>query len=310
MATLQEEFAKYQGDGSNQVNAMYDAQKEANIASLENTYQKNLSNAQAAKEQISPAYQARANDMAVQYERNRRNLNEQAAARGLNTGTASQQQLALQNVWNRDYAGLRTAQANALKEADRGINDLTTDYQNNVRIAIADGDYRRAAALLDQYKQQYSQNLSNAKTLAGYGDFSGYKGIYNDQQIENMRKTWIMQNPQLAYNTGNMTADEFYAATGQWPLGYTPPSSGGGDWSGGSTYISSEFAGWTPEQIRNFQASQGLTVDGIAGHDTEAAMKAVMNSDPPAADPGSAVRKGSAAATLGALGTYEATRRK
>lgn len=225
---LNQQFAQYKGQGYDGINAMYDAQKQANLTNLQNTYQQKLSTAQAARDKLPQTYQAQANDLAVQYERNRRNLNEQAAARGMNTGTASQQQLALNNVWNRDYGNLRTAQANAIAEADRGIADLGIEYQNNIRAAVADNDYRRAAALLDEYNTQYTRNLNDAKTKAAYGDFSGYASIYGQESANAMRNTWISQNPDIAYRTGAIDANRYRALTGKWPAGYSAPSSGGG----------------------------------------------------------------------------------
>ena len=236
MATLEEEYKKYTGEGYDQVNSMYDAQKQSTLAGLESAYNQNMSNAQAARDALPEQYQSRANDLAVQYERNRRNLNEQAAANGLNTGAGSQMQLALGSNYQRDYGGIRRAEQQAINEADRGIRDLQSAYQSSVQQAVANNDYERARALLSEYKDQYQNQLQMEQTLASYGDFSGYSGIpgYSQQQIDNMRNTWIASNPQLAYNTGAITAEDYYRMTGQWPSGYTPPSTGGGYYGGGA----------------------------------------------------------------------------
>lgn len=77
-----------------QVNNMYDANRESQLKNLENAYNQNLSDRQASMNQINPAYQQKANDLAVQYERNRRNFNQQAVGNGVNTGVASQAALA------------------------------------------------------------------------------------------------------------------------------------------------------------------------------------------------------------------------
>lgn len=222
MATLEEEYKQYRG--AQGVNQMYDAQKQATLARLESAYNQNLSNAQAARDQIPQQYQARANDLAVQYERNRRNLNQQAAANGLNTGAGSQMQLALGSNYQRDYGGVRTAQQQAIDLADRNINDLKAAYQNSVQQAVANNDYQRLQALMAEYKNQYQQQLSQAQTLASYGNFSGYAGIpgYSQEQIDSMRSAWIASNPQLAYNTGAITAEDYYRMTGKWPAGYAP----------------------------------------------------------------------------------------
>ena len=228
MPTLEEEYKQY--TGAQGVNDMYEAQKKSQLAGLESAYQQNLSNAQAARDAIPRQYQERANDLAVQYERNRRNLNQQANANGLNTGAGSQMQLALGGNYQRDYGGIRRAEQQALDTANRGIDQLKMQYQNSVQQAIANNDYQRAQALLTEYKNQYARQLQQAQTLASYGDFSGYAGVpgYSEEQINNMRNTWVAQNPQLAYSTGAITADQYHQMTGQWPVGYSAP--GGGGW--------------------------------------------------------------------------------
>ena len=42
-----------------------------------------------------------------------------------------------------------------------------------------------------------------------------------------MAALWKAQNPDLAYNTGRMSAEEYKAVTGKYPKGYTAPRSGG-----------------------------------------------------------------------------------
>ncbi len=228
MATLEEEYKKYTGEGYDQVNSMYDAQKQSQLAGLESAYNQNLSNAQAARDALPEQYQARANDLAVQYERNRRNLNQQAAASGLNTGAGSQMQLALGSNFQRDYGGIRKAEQQAVNEADRGIRDLQSAYQSSVQQAVADNDYQRAQALLSEYKNQYQNALNQAQTLASYGDFSAYLNVpgYSQEQVDAMRNAWIAGNPDMAYRTGAITPEQYYQYTGKWPAGYAAPGSG------------------------------------------------------------------------------------
>lgn len=236
MATLEEEYKNYQQtQNTDQINSMYDAQKQSQLAGLESAYNQSMSNAQAARDAIPQQYQARANDLATQYERQRRNLNQQAAANGLNTGAGSQMQLALGSNFQRDYGGIRTAQQQALDTADRGIRDLQSAYQSQVQQAVANNDYERAQALLAEYKNQYQRQLQQAQTLASYGDFSAYLNIpgYSQGQVDSMRNAWIASNPQLAYNTGAISADQYYQMTGKWPAGYTQPGAGiGTGWNG------------------------------------------------------------------------------
>ena len=223
MATFEEEYKKYSTSGQGQaINDMYDAKKQSQLTQLESAYQASRAEAEAARDKLPGQYQQQANDLAAQYERNRRNFNLQAEASGLNTGAASQAALAQSSAYQRDMGALRTAQADAMTEADRGIAELERQYQANVSSAIADNDYQRAQALLNEYNNGYTRDLNTAKTLAAYGDFSGYAGLYGQDTANNMAALWKAQNPDLAYNTGRMSAEEYRAVTGKYPKGYQP----------------------------------------------------------------------------------------
>ena len=228
MATFEEQYRKYSTSGQGQaINDLYDAKKQSQLTQLESAYQASRAEAEAARDKLPGQYQQQANDLSAQYERNRRNFNIQAAGAGLNTGTASQAALAQNSAYQRDMGALRTAQADAMTEADRGIAELERQYQANVSSAIADNDYQRAQALLNEYNNGYTRDLNTARTLAAYGDFSGYAGLYGQDTANNMAALWKAQNPDLAYNTGRMSAEEYKAVTGKYPKGYTAPRSGG-----------------------------------------------------------------------------------
>ena len=224
MATFEEEYKKYSTSGQGQaINDMYDAKKQSQLTQLESAYQASRAEAEAARDKLPGQYRQQANDLSAQYERNRRNFNLQADASGLNTGAASQAALAQNSAYQRDMGALRTSQAEAMAEADRGIADLERQYQANVSSAIADNDYQRAQALMNEYNNGYSRDLNTAKTLAAYGDFSGYAGLYGQETANSMAALWKAQNPELAYNTGRMTAEEYKAVTGKYPAGYQAP---------------------------------------------------------------------------------------
>lgn len=240
MATFEEQYRKYSTSGQGQaINDMYDAKKQSQLSQLESAYQASRAEAEAARDKLPGQYQQQANDLSAQYERNRRNFNMQAAGAGLNSGTASQAALAQNSAYQRDMGNLRTAQADAMTEADRSIAELERQYQANVSSAIADNDYQRAQALLNEYNNGYTRDLNTAKTLAAYGDFSGYAGLYGQDTANNMAALWKAQNPDLAYNTGRMSAEEYKAITGKYPAGYlaavyTPPRGTGNGGDGGT----------------------------------------------------------------------------
>lgn len=160
-AELQAQYNQRKAESDNQINTLYNNQIAAQKQQLKTAYDQNLSDQQAARNQIGTNYQTAANDLAIQYERNRRNLNEQALANGLNTGTGSQQQLALNQQYNTNFGKLRGQEAAAVTEADRQIANLKMNYQNQISQAIADNDFQRATALMNNYNTQ--QNWLDAK---------------------------------------------------------------------------------------------------------------------------------------------------
>ena len=153
------------------INQMYDAKRQEQLSQLEQAYNQNKSNYQATADKIPVTYQEKANDLAAQYEKNRRNTNIQMQNSGLNTGAASQAQLAQNAAYLKNYAGLRTAEADASTEAQRVLDNLEKEYQANINQALATNDYNKAAALLNEYNNEYTRNLDAAKILAQYGDF-------------------------------------------------------------------------------------------------------------------------------------------
>lgn len=106
--------------------------------------------------------------------------------------------------------------------------ELETQYKSAVASAIAENDYDRAKALMDEYGNQENRDAAMAKTLASYGDFSGYARLYGDDVANNMAQYWIYSNPQLAYSMGKISDDEYRRLTGK-------SSGGSGSGSGGTS---------------------------------------------------------------------------
>lgn len=233
---------RYNASREQGIRDMYASNLERNRQQLQTAYDQNLSDAEAAREKIAPQYQESRNEIAAEYERQRRNNNMQAAANGINTGANSQMQLAQSSQYQTTQAENRQRENEALIEADRGIVDLKTNYQNQIAQATANNDYQLAAALLDEYGAQYERQMTQASQLAEFGDFSLYASIYGDAAAQNMERTWAMQNPQIAYNLGKITADEYFNLTGQYPAGYAGGlgallGGGFGGFGGGSGYV-------------------------------------------------------------------------
>ena len=242
---LNEKYQQFVADNANNINAMYDAQQQSQLTGLESAYTQNLSDATAQKDAIDKEYNRMANDLAVQYERQRRNQNLQAQLNGLNVGTGSQMDLALGSEYNRDFGDLRGRQAAAQVEQDRQISNIEAQYRLAVQQAIADNDLARAAALVDEANNKVSQlthayqlqqeDMGNAAALlASAGDFSGYQNMLGltDDQTGLLQTQWIVQNPDLAWNSGMVTAEQYKAITGK-----NPPNAGGRSGAALNTYM-------------------------------------------------------------------------
>ena len=210
------------------INQMYDAQKRSNLTELQSTYDQSLNEYKAAQDKIAPTYQESANDLSTQYEKSRQAFQRQAMANGLNTGTGAQESLARYGQYQRDLGDLRGKEADAISANQLQQTNLTAKYQSDVAAALANNDYQRAGALLDEYNNGYNRQMQEAEQLAAYGDFSGYAALYGDDTADSMSDLWNAQNPDLAYNTGRITAEQYKAMTGSYPVGYTATGGGGG----------------------------------------------------------------------------------
>jgi len=210
----------YNANREQQIRDLYGTSLDRTKQQLQTGYEQSLSAAEQARDKISPQYQESRNDIAAEYERQRRNNNMQATANGLNTGAGSQMQLAQSGVYQSNMSANRKAENEAVGRAEQGIVDLKTNYQNKIAQATADNDYQMAAALLDEYGAQYDRQMAQAAQLAEFGDFSMYASIYGQAAADNMARTWALQNPEVAYAQGKITADEYFNLTGKYPSGY------------------------------------------------------------------------------------------
>lgn len=123
---------------------------------------------------------------------------------------------------------------------------LETQYKSAVAQAIAENDYNRAKALMDEYGNQENRDAAMAKTLASYGDFSGYARLYGDDVANNMAQYWISQNPKLAYDMGRISAEDYARLTGKSSGGSGGGSGNrGGLFGGGSELAKALLSGKT-----------------------------------------------------------------
>lgn len=135
-------------------------------------------------------------------------------------------------------------------------------------------------------QQEAYARLTELMALSGYKptDAELAEAGMTRQQADDYLKGWKAANPDLAYRTGAITAEEYRAYTGAYPPGYAAPSSGGGGgvnyYSGGggnkkpetsggngyniSTLLNTAAAGYTASQITAQQQAAGVNTNSAA----------------------------------------------
>jgi len=197
----------YNANREQKIKDVYGAAQQNTLAGLKTAYDQNLSDLQAAREKITPQYQQSANALAAEYERQKRNTNMQGAANGLNTGAGSQLALGQSVAYQQNAGNLARSKNEALNEANRGITDLGVKYQNEIAQAVANNDYKLAAAILDEYENQYNrqmtlenQNWERAQQLEN----QAYQRAYNEENRD-YNRAYDIENRDYnrAWNTEN-----------------------------------------------------------------------------------------------------------
>ena len=213
--TLQDQYNARQNESAAQINNLYDKQNEAQANKLRSQFETNLSNKQAELNKIGPQYQTQANTLAANYERRRRNANLGAMTSGLASGTAQQQQMTLANQYGTNYGALRGQEAEAINQGNQDIANLRTAYNNALVDARAETDAKRDQELIKNFNTNRDWYDAQAANLTDYGNFDAYKNLYGEAQANQMRNVWINQHPEVAFQTGMISADDYRKLTGK-----------------------------------------------------------------------------------------------
>ena len=144
------------------IKAMYDASKKAQEEALRASYEKNTGALDYQQGKIAPTYDAAANNAGAQAAIHRANFNESANASGLNTGAGSQAELSMRNAEAANISAIRKAQADAQADLDYQRSQLTLEYQNAIREAIAKNELQKAQALYEEAKRVDESLVSTA----------------------------------------------------------------------------------------------------------------------------------------------------
>ena len=144
------------------IKAMYDASQKAQEEALRASYEKNTGALDYQQGKIAPTYDAAANNAGAQAAIQRANFNESANASGLNTGAGSQAELSMRNAEAANISAIRKAQADAQADLDYQRSQLTLEYQNAIREAIAKNELQKAKALYEEAKRVDESLVSTA----------------------------------------------------------------------------------------------------------------------------------------------------
>ncbi len=147
---------------SDYIKAMYDASQKAQEEALRASYEKNTGALDYQQGKIAPTYDAAANNAGAQAAIQRANFNESANASGLNTGAGSQAELSMRNAEAANISAIRKAQADAQADLDYQRSQLTLEYQNAIREAIAKNELQKAQALYEEAKRVDESLVSTA----------------------------------------------------------------------------------------------------------------------------------------------------
>ena len=137
-------------DQSDLVREMYEENLAANKSQLESDYNQNLSDLESEASKIGSTYYEQRRQAQAESDRNRQAFQEYANARGLNSGTGGQAELARNNQLSANLNSLRQSEAEKRAEVERQRVLLGQQYQSAIQKAQADNDLAKAKALYEE----------------------------------------------------------------------------------------------------------------------------------------------------------------
>ena len=153
-------------DLSDYLRDIYRQQMQANLSALEGAYNANVTRLRRQGELAPQKYDAMRNLAAAQNELSRRNFGEYAAARGLNTGTSGQAELARSAELQRNLADLGAQEAEASGNLESELTALDQQYNAAVAQAQASGNADLANALYQELVRRQSAAAAQAEADA------------------------------------------------------------------------------------------------------------------------------------------------
>ena len=162
------------------IRKMYEANLASNKSQLESDYNQNLSDLGAEESKLGQIYYEQQRQAQAESDRNRQAFQEYANARGLNSGTGGQAELAQSNQLSANLNALRQSEAEKRAEVERQRQLLGQQYQQAIQKAQADNDLNLAKALYEE-----AVRVDESITSAAQADADRALQIFNmDKAIE------------------------------------------------------------------------------------------------------------------------------
>ena len=132
------------------IRKMYESNLNSNKSQLESDYNQNLSDLGAEESKLGQIYYEQQRQAQAESDRSRQAFQEYANARGLNSGTGGQAELAQSNQLSANLNALRQSEAEKRAEVERQRQLLGQQYQKAIQKAQADNDLNLAKALYEE----------------------------------------------------------------------------------------------------------------------------------------------------------------
>lgn len=189
---IQAQQPSYTEDLSDYLDQLYAAQRKQAMGEIESSYQKALNDLKQSTVGVDQKYTDAANNAAANSELAKRNFMEYAAASGLNSGAAAQNEIARSTQLNSDLTKLDQDQNAFYQNIELRKAQAEQDYNAAIADAINSNDASRAQALY-QEKVRVQQELTAQANQNMQNALSALKTAYQQQRDQVADSQWAKE---------------------------------------------------------------------------------------------------------------------
>lgn len=231
------------------------AAKEQSDASINYGTEQGVNALQRAEEDAQQQFQAQQRQIAVDEARGLDNQALYAEARGDKGGIGAAQ-----------YNSIMSAAAQNRLAVSQQQTKLSTDTARQIADLRAQGEYKKADAVLELTQKYLSQLVSLEQWALNYQmDVDQF-----NFQLEKWAKSYQLELDQFNFQKQKWQAD-YDLTTAKFNAAQSGSGGGSGGGSSGSSSGYTAAAGMTKDEIKALQKQLGVTADGVWGPNTQAA---------------------------------------